>query len=57
VEGFCGILFGGVFVLLAQLWGLSFWLIGLAVFLSLLGSGILAVALMKYDQRNVKKDS
>jgi len=58
VEGFCGVLFGSVFVLLDQLWrpplGL---LMGLTLFLSLLGSGILAVGLIMYDKRNAKKDS
>jgi hypothetical protein len=57
VEGFCGVLFGSVFVLLDQLWTLPLWfLIGLTVLLSLLGSSILAVCLMMYDQGNVNND-
>lgn len=58
VEGFCGLLFGCVFVLLDQLWSLPFWgLICMTLVFSLVGSGILAVALMMYDKRNEKKDS
>ena len=58
VEGFCGILFGSIFVLLDQLWVLPSWLlISLTLFLSLVGSSILAISLMMYDKRNAKKDS
>jgi len=58
VEGFCGVLFGSVFILLDQLWEPSFYLlIGLTLFVSLLGSGVLAVGLIMYDKRNAKKDS
>ena len=58
VEGFCGVLFGSVFVLIDQLWGPSFWLlIGLALCLSLLGSGILAAALIMHDRKNANRDS
>jgi len=52
VEGFCGLLFGGVFVLLDQLFPLSLWLLfGLSLFLSLLGIAILAACLIAYDKR------
>jgi len=52
VEGFSGLLFGGVFVLLDQLFPLSLWLLfGLSLFLSLLGIAILAACLIAYDKR------
>jgi leader peptidase (prepilin peptidase)/N-methyltransferase len=53
VEGFCGILFGGVLALLDQLLGCPFWLlIVLTLCLSLLGITLLAVCLIAYDKRN-----
>ena len=53
VEGFCGILFGGIFILLDQLFPLlSFWQQGgLTLFLSLLGTAFLAIGLIAYDQQ------
>jgi leader peptidase (prepilin peptidase)/N-methyltransferase len=52
VEGFCAVLFGGVFVLLDQM-GLSFWyLIFTSLLLSLLGVSVLAACLIAYDKRN-----
>jgi leader peptidase (prepilin peptidase)/N-methyltransferase len=58
VEGFCGILFGGVFTLLEQLWNCPFWLlIVLTLFLSFLATAFLAICLMAYDKRNDKTDS
>jgi len=52
VEGFCGLFFGGVFILLDQLFPLSIWLLfGLSLFLSLLGTALLAVCLIAYDRR------
>jgi len=51
VEGFCGILFGGIFVMLAQQPSLSFeWLFGLTLLLSLVGAVVLAGCLMMYDK-------
>jgi len=52
VEGFCGLFFGGVFILLDQLFPLS-WeaLLGLTLLLSLLGTAVLAGCLMAYDKR------
>ena len=52
VEGFCGLLFGGVFVLLEQLFSLPLWqLLGLTLALSLGSVALLAVCLIAYDQR------
>jgi len=52
VEGFCALLFGGIFVLLDQLLPLSLWeLFGLSLFLSLLSVAVFAVCLMAYDKR------
>ena len=51
VEGFCGILFGSVFVLVNHLWTLSVLsLIALTLFWSLLGISILAGCLIVYDK-------
>ena len=51
VEGFCGILFGGVFILLVQLCPLSLGLLfGLALLLSFLATAPLAAGLMVYDR-------
>ena len=51
VEGFSGILFGSVFVLIDHLWTLSFFsLIALTLFWSLLVSSILAGCLIVYDK-------
>jgi len=53
VEGFCGLLFGGVFVLFVQLFPLSPWLLfGISPVVSLLGVAILAVCLIAYDKKN-----
>ena len=53
VEGFCGILFGGVFILIDQLWDIPLELLGiLTLFVSILGTAILAVGLIMYDKRN-----
>jgi len=50
VEGFCGLLFFGVFFLLVQLVPLSLWLLFVgALVLSLLGTALLAVCLIVYD--------
>jgi len=58
VEGFCGILLGGVFVLLEHLLECPFWfLIVLALFLSFLGTMLLAVCLIVYDSGNGNADS
>ena len=53
VEGFCGLLFGGIFILLDQLFPLSsLWLRGeLTLLLSLLITALLAIGLIAYDQR------
>jgi len=52
VEGFGGVLFGGVFVVLDQFFSLSFYpLIVLTLFVSLLGISILAACLIAYDKR------
>jgi len=52
VEGFCGLLFGSVFILLDTLWAPAPWLlISLTLVLSFLGSSILAVCLMIYDKK------
>ena len=52
VEGFCSLFFGGIFVFLMQLLPLSPWLLfGLALFLSLLGTAVLAVSLIAYDKK------
>ena len=52
VEGFCGILFGGVFLLLSQL-SLSWeWQLTLTLLLSLLVTAVLAVCLILYDKRS-----
>ena len=51
VEGFCGILFGSVYILLVQLCPISLWmLLGLSLLPSLLGVAVLAVCLMVYDK-------
>jgi len=53
VEGFCGLLFGGVFVLLVQLFPLSPWLLfGVSPVVSLLGVACLAICLIAYDKKN-----
>ena len=53
IEGFCGTLFGGVFILLNQLWSLPFYLlIALTLFVSIAGIVILAACLIAYDHRN-----
>ena len=52
VEGFCAIFFGGVFVLLDQLFDLPLVpLSGLALLWSLVGVTILAACLMVYDKK------
>ena len=52
IEGFCGIFFGGVFILLDHMYDLPVGLLcGLTLFLSLLGTSILAVCLIIYDKR------
>jgi leader peptidase (prepilin peptidase)/N-methyltransferase len=52
VEGFCGILFVGVFILIAQLSKLPFWLVVvLTLLLSLSGIFFLAFCLILYDKR------
>jgi hypothetical protein len=52
VEAICGILFGGVFVLLGQLDDISFGVrIALTIFCSILGTCILAFGLIVYDKR------
>jgi len=54
VEGFCGLLFGGIFLLLGQLLPLplSLWLLfGLSLCLSLVAIAILAACLIVYDKR------
>ena len=51
VEGFCGILFCGLFVLFDQFFDLSFeYLMGLTLFCSFLGAGLLAACLIVYDK-------
>ena len=51
VEGFCGALFGSVFVLLEQ-FGFPFWhWIGLTLVVSFLATSVLAGCLMMYDRR------
>ena len=51
VEGFCGILFGGMYILLVQLYPMSLGvLLGLSLLPSLLGATVLAVCLMAYDR-------
>ena len=50
VEGFCGILFGGVFMLFEQIVHPFWLLIVLTLFVSLLGCCILAVCLIAYDK-------
>ena len=50
VEGFCALLFGGVFILLDQMWTLPLWgLIALTILLSLIGISILVGCLIMYD--------
>ena len=51
VEGFCGILFGGVFVLVSHLWTLSLLsLLAVTLLWSLLGCSCFAGCLIVYDQ-------
>ena len=57
IEGFCGILCGGIFALLDQLLNIPFWLlVTLTLFLSFLGINILAICLIIYDKKNNKTD-
>ena len=52
VEGFCAALFGGVFVLLDQIFDLPLGLLGgLTLLWSLVGISILAACLMLYDKQ------
>jgi hypothetical protein len=57
VEGFCGILFGGVFILFVGLPTLPFWFhFVLTLFVSILGCALLAIGLMVYDKWNSNTD-
>ena len=57
VEGFCGILFGGVSVLVEQ-HGFSFWFsVASTLLFSLTGAAILAACLIAYDKKNDKTDA
>ena len=57
VEGFCGILFGSIFMFLEQRFSLPFWLLFiLTLLVPLLGCSILAVGLIAYDKRKNKTD-